>query len=106
MQIISEACESILKIMERFRKNTPYSRMMTYCVEEPTEEGMLLFHLLTREMVLLTEEEWENRYENEYLQNHWFVVPEDCKDKEYADLVRWVLKNKQKKKLLKMKCMN
>lgn len=70
---------------------------MHYCVEEPTEDGHLLFNFLTHELLLLSEEEWQSRFENDYLQKHWFVVPEACKDREYADLVRWVLKNKQKK---------
>jgi len=95
---ISAANENVLKILTRFRQDTPTSRHMTYCVKESAEDGILLFHLLTRELVVLTEEEWQNCFENEYLKKHWFVVPEDCKDKEYADLVRWVLKNKQKKK--------
>jgi len=97
MKIISEACESILKIIARFQGNTAHSRMMHYCAETVTEDGILLYNLLTKELLLLTEEEYENRMENSYLKAHWFVVPEGTNEKELADLVKWVLKNKQKK---------
>ena len=58
---------------------------------------MLLFNLLTRELIFLTPEEWENRLSFDYLKANWFVVPQDCKEKEYADLVRWVLSSRKKK---------
>lgn len=98
MQTISILQESVLKILAKFCKMMPSGRLLSYCIPVEIPEGHLLFNLLTREMVLLTEEEWQNRFENEYLKKHWFIVPEDCKDKEYADLVRWVLQNKKPKK--------
>lgn len=97
MNVISPENHSAQKILNKFQLSGQSNRLLQYCVEMYTEESHLLFNLLTREMVLLTEEEWQNRFENDYLKKHWFVVPEDCKDKEYADLVRWVLVNKQKK---------
>lgn len=96
MQIISEANKTVLKILNRLKKNRPYGRLLQYCVEVPVEEGILVFNLLTRELLLLTVEEHNQLLENEYLQDHWFVVPEEAKDKEYADLVRWVLGNQKK----------
>ncbi|MBQ3504165.1 MAG: 4Fe-4S cluster-binding domain-containing protein [Oscillospiraceae bacterium] len=71
--------------------------MMHYCTEAVTEDGVLLYNLLTKELLLLTEEEYEKRTENSYLKDHWFVVPEGTNEKELADLVKWVLKNKHKK---------
>lgn len=97
MQILSQSQESILKILSKFRAAQNCVRLLHYVAETQTEDGHLLFNLLTRELLLLTEEEWQNRFSNEYLKSHWFVVPDDSKDKEYADLVRWVLANKQKK---------
>lgn len=96
MQIISEANKTVLKILKRFKKTGACCRLLRYCVEEPVEEGILLFNLLTRELLLLTEAEHSRMLENEYLQEQWFVVPEDAKDKEYADLVRWVLSSQKK----------
>ena len=97
MQIISHPKEIILIILKKFQSARKADRLLRYCVEAPVEDGVLLFNLLTREMVLLTAEEWQNRFENEYLKSHWFIVPGNCNDKEYADLVRWVLINKQRK---------
>ena len=97
MQIITNSTESILKILSKFHSSGACSRPLHYCVDLPVEDGMLLFNLLTREMVLLTAEEWQNRFDNSYLKDHWFIVPESSNDKEYADLVRWVLDNKRPK---------
>ena len=97
MNVISSSHDSILTILHKFQPSGCCDRLLRYCIDLPVEDGILLFNLLTREMVLLTEDEWQHRFENEYLQKHWFVVPEGCNDKEYADLVRWVLTNKQKK---------
>ena len=97
MQLISPKNESIAQILSRFLPSNPCPRLLHYCLETPVEDGHLLFNLLTREMVLLSESEWQSRFDSDYLKSHWFVVPEDCKDREYADLVRWVLANKQKK---------
>ena len=97
MQIISNPNESILKILSKFCTLGACRRHLRYTAQAQTPAGHLLFNLLTRELVLLTEEEWQTRFDSDYLKSHWFVVPEDCKDKEYADLVRWVLQNKQKK---------
>ena len=96
MNYISQSDKSTLQILNKVRKNGPNNRFSQYCIVTPAIDGHLLFNLLTRELILLSEEEWQNRFDNEYLKSHWFVVPQDCKDKEYADLVRWVLQNKQK----------
>ena len=97
MQIISHSNENALKILSKFHSSGACSRPFRYCISLPVEDGILLFNLLTREMVLLTAEEWQNRFDNPYLKDHWFLVPENCNDKEYADLVRWVLDNKRPK---------
>ena len=97
MIIISEYNETVWKILSRMKKGSHAHRLMHYCVEVPVAEGVLLYNLLTMEMVLLTEEEYRDRFQNQYLKDHWFTVPADTKDREYADLVRWVLANKQTK---------
>ena len=96
MQVISGANESIGKILANFQNSQEVARLIHFSVEQSTESGHILYNTLTREMVLLMEEEWKNRFENDYLKKHWFTVPGDCKDNEYVDLVTWVLKYREK----------
>ena len=98
MQIITNANESVLTILKRFRKAGASYRLMKYCMEEEVEDGVLLFNLLTREMVLLNREEREGILENRSMRERWFVVPEDTNEKELVDLVRW-MSNARKKPL-------
>ena len=97
MEVITTANEANLKILKNFNKTDNCRRMMHYCVHTEVEEGILLFNLLTREMLLLSQDEFAHICDLEYLKKHWFVVPEDAKEKEYADLVKWVLKTRQRK---------
>jgi len=97
MKILSEASDGILKILSKFKKQAESYRLLHYVVEEACEGGHLLFNLLTRELVLLTEEEWQSLLNNDYLKAHWFAVPESTNEKELADFVRLVLTTRQKK---------
>lgn len=80
MKVISQANETVLTILKRFLKTDFSGRMMKYCVETATEDGVLLFNLMTREMVLLTEEEYSRVTELDYLRQRWFVVPEQLQE--------------------------
>lgn len=97
MEIIINAYKTALNVLGRAKITEGGYRLIKYCVVLKVEEGVLLFHTLTRELLLLTPEEYENHLESSYLRERWFVVPEDTKEKEYADLVRWVCKNAKKK---------
>lgn len=97
MKTISEANEGILKILSRFKKEAEKNRLLHYVVTEKTEDGYLLFNLLTRELLLLSEEEYENFQTLNYLKNRWFVVPEKTNEKELAEFVRLLLTTRQKK---------
>ena len=97
MEIISAANKTVLEILERFKKKDCSGRIMHYCTEMPVDDGILLFNLLTRELVLLTEEEYKRRTELEYLWDRWFVVPEATNEKELVDLVKMILRTKKKK---------
>ena len=97
MQIITPPHESTLKILSKFLTPSPCTRLLHYVIQEPVEDDTLLYNLLTRELVLLSEEESRDLFSLDYLRKHWFTVPEGTKEREYADLVRWVLQNKQKK---------
>lgn len=97
MKIISEASETILTILKKFQKQDPCTRWLQFCVETTVNEGVLVFNLLTRELILLTEEEYASFTELDYLREHWFAVPENTKDKELADFVKWLLAARQPK---------
>lgn len=97
MKFVSEASESILTILQKFQKQDPCTRWLQYCVETPVDDGVLVFNLLTRELILLTEEEYASFTELAYLREHWFAVPEETKDKELADFVKWLLSSRQSK---------
>jgi len=95
MEIIKNANELVLQILGKgIVSDNPY-RLCKYCVSRKTEEGILLFHILTRELLLLSQEEFAGLAESEYMREHWFVVEQDCQEKEYADLVRWVMRNRK-----------
>ncbi|MBR3988154.1 MAG: 4Fe-4S cluster-binding domain-containing protein [Clostridia bacterium] len=95
MKVIAEANQGVLKILARFNKKAEKSRLMHFVVETPVEDGVLLYNLLTFEMILLTEEENRLRNDLEYLKNQWFVVPENTNEKELADLVKMFTDTKQ-----------
>jgi len=97
MRYITEPSKTVLQILRKAKSDILSLRMLWYCVNVRIGEEYLLFNMLTREMVLLSSEEWKNHLTNDYLKSHWFVVPEDTNDKEYGDLVYWVLENKQKR---------
>ncbi len=97
MKFVSEASESILTILKKFQKQGPCTRWLQYCVETPVDDGVLVFNLLTRELILLTNEEYASFTELDYLREHWFAVPEKTKDKELADFVKWLLAARQPK---------
>lgn len=97
MKFVSEASESILAILKKFQKQEPSTRWLQYCAEMPVDDGVLVFNLLTRELLLLTDEEYASFTELDYLREHWFAVPEETKDKELADFVKWLLATRQPK---------
>ncbi len=71
-------------------------RLLTYCGTAHCDEGILLYNVMTKEMLLLENDELSDRAEEglewgqldpsgelySYLFEHWFLVPENCDDKE------------------------
>ena len=96
MKIISAANKTVLTILGDPKEGTNY-RMLHYTVELPVDDGMLIYNLLTKEMVLLTQKEYEGRLESEYMRKQWFAVPVELKDKDFSTKVRWVEKMRRKK---------
>jgi len=97
MQIIIPSHGNTLKILGKAKSSSGGYRLMTYVLEQKTEDGMLLFHTLTRELLLLNEEEYTDLYSLPELYEKWFIVPESLDDMEYADRVRFVRTTVQKK---------
>lgn len=97
MEVISQASETVLTILRKPKSADGKYRMMHFCVEKPQDNGVLLHNLLTKELLFLTQAEYDRYLELDYLREHWFVVPEDTNDKEHADLVKWVLTTRHKK---------
>ena len=95
MEVISAASESVLKILKGVTSSESPNKWQNYCIDNSTEAGHLVFNLLTRQLIYLTEGEWESLLEKRFLQKN-VATSENCNDKEFADLVRWVLSNKQK----------
>lgn len=97
MQVIQIASENIMKTLGRPKMSDEAYRPMCYVVSAPVEDGMLLFHTLTRELLLLTPEEYAAMGSLPELQEKWFLVPQSLSDKSYADRVKFVLKATRKK---------
>lgn len=97
MKIILNANETVLSILKRFVKTADCTRWLQYCVHTQVDDGVLVLNNLTREMILLTPEEYNRFTELDYLKKHLFVVPEETKDKEYADFLKWMLAVRQPK---------
>ena len=74
MKIISPANETIMTILGAAKEGTAF-RMLHFVTEEPVKEGVLLYNLLTKELVLLSQEEYENRLELEYLRDKYRGLP-------------------------------
>ena len=97
MQTIQPASENILKILGKPKISDDSYRLMCYAVSANVEDGVLLFNTLTRELLLLTNEEYEKADVLPELREKWFAVPRSLPDKTYADRVRFVLKATAKK---------
>lgn len=97
MQVIRKPSDNILKILGAPKADTGGLRWMTYVQALPVAGGVLLFHTLTRALLLLTEAEYATPQGIPALREQWFLVPEALADRAYADKVRFVLTALQKR---------
>ena len=97
MKIISPANATVMQMLKNFKKPGTKYRKLKYLVDTEVEDGILLFNLFTRELLLLSREEYDNAIDNEYLKNQWFIVPEECDEKAYVDIVKTFLKSRKPK---------
>ena len=63
-------------------------RLMTYVVQQPVTDGLLLYHTLTCSMVLLQPDEAADLTAQRELIDRWFLVPEDHDDRKLCRQVR------------------
>ena len=87
MKTILEPTKSLVKLLgnQKLQAGESY-RLMTFVVQSPVADGLLLFHNMTKEMLLLSKEE-QKVFEQcptdlSELINRWFLVPidhDDCK---------------------------
>lgn len=94
MKQILNSNDSICAMIGKAKVSDGNYRFSHYAVAEPVDDGILLFHTLTRELVLLTPDEYADALNNNSLREKWFVVPENTREKQLTNMVRWVLKTK------------
>ena len=63
-------------------------RLMTYVVQQPVADGLLLYNMLTCSLVLLTPDEAADLTAQRELIDRWFLVPEDHDDRKLCRQVR------------------
>lgn len=90
MKQIIKASDAILNILGNEKNSSAGYRMIHYCVPVQVDDGTLLFNTLTRELLLLTPEEYADALNLPYLRKQWFVIPQDTDEKKLVELVRWV----------------
>ena len=63
-------------------------RLMTYVVQQPVDDGLLLYNTLTCSLVLLTPDEATDPTGQQELIDHWFLVPQAHDDQKLCRQVR------------------
>ena len=63
-------------------------RLITYVIQCPVSDGVLLYHTLTCCMVLLTQEEYAQLTTQQELIDNWFLVPEQHDDHKLCQQIR------------------
>jgi len=98
IKTIAEPLDSLLNKQEAVDRET--YRPMTFVVEQPVDDGLLLYHTMTKELLLLSSEE-AGRYKNRpealpQLIEKWFLVPTSHDDRLLSRQVKEVAKLTQK----------
>lgn len=102
MQIIYQTVKPFDKLLkpQKVKQGETY-RPMYYVVEQPVDEGLLLYHTMTKALLLLTPEEAEiyNTHPTELTQliEQWFLVPLSHDDRLLSRQIRNVAKMLAKK---------
>jgi len=89
MQVIIPTTSLVEQIVGRQKRTDgkPY-RLMTYVVQQPVDDGMLLYNTLTCSLVLLTPDEAADIMVQQELIDRWFLVPQEHDDQKLCRQVR------------------
>ena len=93
MQIIYQTAKPFDKLLKKQKMVAGQAyRPMCYVVEQPVEEGLLLYHTMTKALLLLTPEEAET-YKTDptalpQLIEQWFLVPQSHDDRLLSRQIR------------------
>lgn len=102
MQIIYNTVKPFDQLLKKQKvKNGETYRPMYYVVEQPVDEGLLLYHTMTKALLLLTPEEAEvykaHPEEMSELIGLWFLVPQSHDDRLLSRQIRDVARMLEKK---------
>lgn len=89
MEQIKKPNGMYLSVLGNAKQSGGDYRLSQYSVCQHVDDGYLLYNTLTREIVLLTDEEYEHVLETEYLRRNWFVVPKELDELIAAKRLIW-----------------
>lgn len=102
MKLIQDYASILVGLLkdQQIRESESY-RLMHFVVQQPVEEGLLLYNVMTRAVALLSQEEAQKMAEDPAsvpdLIAKWFAVPMDHDDRKLAQEVRAVGKMLEKR---------
>ena len=89
MQEIIPTTSLVEQIVGRQKRTDGQSyRLMTYVVQQPVDDGVLLYNTLTCSLVLLTPDEAADITAQQELIGRWFLVPQEHDDQKLCRQVR------------------
>ena len=89
MQVIIPTPSLVEQIVGRQKRTDGQSyRLMTYVVQQPVNDGVLLYNTLTCSLVLLTPDEAADITMQQELIDRWFLVPQGHDDQKLCRQVR------------------
>lgn len=88
MLLISSSAPLIDQVVgKQKRKVSQTYRLMTYVIQCPVDDGVLLYHTLTRCLVWLCHEEANNLTNQQELIDNWFLVPQEHDDHKFCEQI-------------------
>ena len=89
MQVILPSAPLIKQVVGVQKRHESQSyRLMTYVIQCPVDDGVLLYNTLTCSLVWLSQEEAANLTAQQELVDHWFLVPEGHDDRKLCEQIR------------------
>ena len=92
IDFIREPYEPALRMLGKCRASAADRRPLAFTVREETDGKVLYFNTLTREMIAVSKEDESSEEVRDYLDRHWFFVPEKTDDIKLADQVLSVVR--------------